>query len=175
MKFLKAIRRCQKRAGFTLIELLLTISIIASLFLMSYGRVGGWLLFARETRARAELNEIATATHMWVLDEGGEWPEDADRSIPPGVEEYLGPGNWPDAPWPGSVYDWDTFMGSNGNPVYQISIRFCPLGQPGECLFPDEPWAENFDYHSSFYYCMRGKCRAHPGKPDSHPGYCVNC
>lgn len=164
------------KKGFTLIEILLVISILTTLFSIVFSAAGGWLFNARAARARAELAELQKATKMMVIDEGGDWPADVDRGIPPGIEEYLGPGNWPQAPFNEvAEYDWDNFTGSDGKPVYQISIRFCPLGKPDECQFPDVEWAEDFDYHSSYYFCIQGKCRAHPGKPDNHPGYCVNC
>ena len=37
------------------------------------------------------------------------------------------------------------------------------------------PWAVNFDVNSSAYWCITGKCRAHPDQPDNYPGYCMNC
>ena len=166
----------EKRDAFTLIELLLVIALIAILSSLLYGRLGGFLFKAREARALAELNQISSATKQMVIDLGGDWPADVSRGVPPGIEEYLGPGNWPDAPFNDvAEYDWDNFTGSDGKQVYQISIRFCPLGQSSLCQFPDAEWAENFDYHSSYYLCLQGKCKAHPGKPDDHPGYCVNC
>jgi hypothetical protein len=130
---------------------------------------------AKISRTEGELTEISKATYQFVVDNDGVWPNDVSRGIPPGIEDYLGPGEWPDAPWEGSEYDWDNFIGSSGEEVYQISVRFCQLGQPETCKFPDEEWADEFDYHSSYFYCIQGKCRAHPGKPDTHPGYCVNC
>jgi hypothetical protein len=57
----------------------------------------------------------------------------------------------------------------------QISIRFCPVGQPSQCVFPQQSWAANFDINSSVYYCVEGACRAHVNQPANHPGYCVNC
>ncbi|MEK7218114.1 MAG: prepilin-type N-terminal cleavage/methylation domain-containing protein [Patescibacteria group bacterium] len=161
--------------GFTLMEILIVIAILTILTSFIFGRVGGAMEKARMSRARAELSEIAKATVQMAIDHQGTWPNDVDRDVPPGIQEYLGPGNWPYAPWPGSVYDWDSFTGSDGKPAYQISIRFCPLGHPELCSFPDEPWAEDFNYFSSVYYCIQGKCRAHPSQPDSHPGYCLNC
>ena len=165
------------KPGFTLLEVLIAITIIGILYATVYGRVGQIVGLANEARAKAELAEMNKATNQMVIDNLGEWPADVHRGVPPGIEDYLGPGNWPDAPWAGSEYDWDNFTGSDGQQVYQISIRFCEYGDSsGEtCRFPDEPWATGFDYHSSYYYCIQGKCRAHPGKPDDHPGYCVNC
>jgi len=173
-------RRRGNRQGFTLLEILLVMAIISAMYLIVSHYTGGIVgLFekAREARADAELNQIYDATYHWLIDRGGtEWPADVNRGMPPGIEEYLGPGSWPDAPFNEvAEYDWDAFTGSDGKPVYQISIRFCPLGQPSQCKFPDLPWAADFDYHSSYYFCIEGRCRAHPGKPDNHPGYCMNC
>jgi prepilin-type N-terminal cleavage/methylation domain-containing protein len=161
--------------GFTLLELLVVMAIISTIASFVFGRISGVLEKARMSRASVELTEISKATYQYVIDAGGAWPADVDRAIPPGVEAYLGPGNWPDAPWPGTVYDWDAFVGSDGKQVYQISIRFCPIGHPELCTFPDEDWAEDFDYYSSAYHCIQGKCRSHPSMPDTHPGHCLNC
>lgn len=127
------------------------------------------------TRTDAELTAIYRAVNLYKL-KHGVWPDDVDRGLPNGIEEFLGPGEWPDAPLNDvSVYDWDNFTGSDGNQVVQISVRFCPLGNSSACQFPDVDWAEDFNYHSSYYLCIEGICRAHPGKPDNHPGYCMNC
>lgn len=160
-----------QRRGYTIIELLIVIAIIAVLFSIVQSFVFNSLKVARYTRAKAELNEVAKAAQMYAI-EHGDYPADVDRAIPPGIQEYLGPGEWPDAPWKGSVYDWDN-VPEHG--YVQISIRFCPLGVPAECNFPVEDWAKNFDYHSSVYYCMRGPCRAHPNKSITHPALCINC
>jgi hypothetical protein len=124
-------------------------------------------------KGESQLAQIASAAEQYIIDHEGALPGDVDRSIPPGIEEYLGSGNWPLAPWPGSVYDWDVFPDKENGPNYQISIRFCPLNKPAECKFPDEPWAANFDYHSSVYFCIQGRCKAHPDRPENHPGYCI--
>ena len=118
-----------------------------------------------------------TALEMYISsNNNGNYPDDVDRDLPSGVEQYLGAGQWPNAPWPGSIYDWDNWTDPvTGQKIYQISIRFCPLGQPDQCRFPDRPWAANFDYYSSAYWCILGPCRAHISKPINHPGYCLNC
>jgi len=167
------------RDAFTLIELLLVISIIgilASLILPSYLAARNAAYLARN---KAEFKSIATALELYTNDHGN-YPPDANRDLPPGLEPYLGPGVWPKAPWPGSVYDWDNWAPADlaYNPkeqVYQISVRFCPLGQPSACVFPKEPWAQNFDYYSAVYFCVGGPCRPHSSQPINHPGYCLNC
>jgi hypothetical protein len=131
-------------------------------------------------RTKAEFRQINTALELYASTNSGSYPPDANRSIPPGVEAYLGGSQWPSAPWPGSVYDWDAWAPADlsyepKQQVYQISVRFCPVNQPTECRFPDEPWAQNFDYYSAVYYCVSGPCRAHSSEPVDHPGYCVNC
>ncbi len=161
--------------GFTLIEIMMAIAIISILATIVYGSIGNALEKARFARAKAELSEIAKAAEQMALNNGGIWPPDASRSLPSGIETYLGPGTWPDAPWDGSVFDWDNFETDLGEQTYQISIRFCPLGLPDQCKFPDEPWAKDFDYYSSVYYCIYGHCRAHINMPADHPGLCVNC
>jgi len=167
--------RSRNKAGYTLVELLITISIIALLFRIILPVLGDAKSVAYYTRAQQEFDSIHQSM-LHYFDEHGDFPADANRDIPPGLEAYLAPGIWPDAPWPGSVYDWDRFTDvDTGEEVLQISARFCPIGQPSECQFPENDWAESFDINSSVYYCIEGPCRAHPGRPLSHPGYCINC
>ena len=166
--------------AFTLIELLVVISIIGILAAIILPFVIGARKEAYFVRAKAELRSIASALQIYVLNTNGQYPPDVSRDLPTGLEQYLSAGNWSKAPWPGSVYDWDNWAPAdlNYNPkaqVYQISIRFCPLGEPENCNFPSEVWAEDFDYYSSMYYCIEGPCRSHSSKPQNHPGLCVNC
>lgn len=163
---------CRHR-GFSLIEIIVVIAIAALIFSLVFTAGVALIENSRFARAKLELTEVAQGTQMYLL-ENGNWPEDVDRDIPPGVEAFLAPRSWPNAPWPGSVYDWDA-KEVNGEKFYQISIRFCPYGHPESCAFPKEPWAEDFDYYSSVYLCMEGPCRAHPNMPIDHPGYCINC
>ena len=166
--------------GFTLMELLVVISIIgimSALVVPVYSEARNAAYFSR---TQVEFKSIATAIELYSNATGITYPGDVDRGLPPGLEDYLSPGNWPEAPWPGSVYDWDAW--STGAllhppyaPVYQISVRFCPLGQPTQCKFPSSSWAEDFDYYSAVYYCISGPCRSHSSKPVDHPGYCINC
>ncbi|PIP86331.1 hypothetical protein COV42_01620 [Candidatus Campbellbacteria bacterium CG11_big_fil_rev_8_21_14_0_20_44_21] len=161
--------------GFTLIELLVVMAIIgifSSIVLSSMSRAREAAYF---TRAKKELRSIYESVELFTIDNSN-YPPDANRDIPPGLEQYLAPGIWPDAAWPGSVFDWENWdEPGTGEKIYQISIRFCPLGQPDECRFPNQDWAENFDINSSVFYCLKGPCRPHIGKPPNHPGYCVNC
>lgn len=165
----------RNQVGFTLIELLVVIAIVG--LLATIGAVN-----ARHARRKAyfvlsvsELYNVVRAVELYVFEQG-DYPPDTSRDLPSGIEEYLTPGNWPQAPWPNSVYDWDNWDDPSGlGKIYQVSIRFCPLGEPSQCSFPKEEWAEDFDYYSSVYYCIAGSCRSHISKPIDHPGYCVNC
>ena len=163
--------------GFTLVELLVVISIIGILTTLIFPVVSSARKAAYTARARAELRNIAVALERYALDNGG-YPPDVNRALPPGLERYLAGGVWPPAPWPGSIYDWDNWAPNDLDyspkvQTYQISIRFCT--SPGNCAFPNEPWAVNFDYYSAAYYCVSGSCRAHSDKPTTHPKYCMNC
>ncbi len=135
---------------------------------------------AYEARTLVEFNSLVQAIALYANDKENTMPDDVDRNLPPGLEEYLGPGEWPGAPWPDSVYDWDNWIiddgeGKGPEQIYQISVRFCPFGQPSNCNFPEEAWAAGFDYHSAVYWCIEGPCRSHSSKPESWPGYCLNC
>ena len=166
----------QSQSGLTLIELLIVIAIIGILTSVTLVSVRRSRDKAYEVRAKSELLSIAKSLQLYWIDHS-EYPPDANRDVPPGLESYLAPGIWPDAAWPGSVFDWDNWDDPDnpGEKIYQISIRFCPAGQPNQCQFPNESYAEDFDIHSSVYYCLQGACRSHVSQPIDHPGYCVNC
>lgn len=159
--------------GFTLIELLVVIAILGILSTVVLGSLRSARDSAYFARAQQEFKSIREAMEFYHNDHGS-YPPDADRGLPPGLEAYVTSSDWPDAPWPGSVYDWDNYE-VGGEQVYQISIRFCPAGEPENCQFPDEEWAEDFEVNSSFYYCVEGPCKAHPSESASYPGHCVNC
>lgn len=163
------------KKGFTLIELLVVISVIgilASVLLVA-------LSSAREkaylTRSKTEFRSIETALEIYKIDHNDQYPTDASRdTMPTGLEKYI-TGGWPKGPWPGSFYDWDSWDLS-GQKIYQISIRFCPIGGDlSSCRFPRQTWATNFDVDSAAYYCIAGSCRSHESQPITYPGYCVNC
>ena len=168
-----------RKNGFTIVELLIVIVVVAILAVVSIVSYIGVSQRAYANRAQSELSSIARAVKLYYADKG-QYPADVDRNIPVAIFDFSGdtsiPSQWPLAPWPGSIYDYDYFIGSDGNEVAQVSIRFCPLGGDiTSCKFPREAWAQNFDVNSSAYWCITGKCRAHPQLPDNHPGYCINC
>lgn len=167
-----------KIKGFTLLEIIITIAIIgilASIVFFSNGRIRERTY---QKRTDVELKTFAYALKMYAFEHNGVFPPDANRSLPSGLEAYLSTSpDWPDAPWPGSVYDWDNWtIDGEPEPIYQISARFCPMGGPlSECHFPNEIWAEGFNIDSAYYYCISGSCRSHASQPITYPGYCSNC
>ncbi len=167
--------------GFTLVELLLVISIIGILIALILPVFSNARNASYTSRAKVEFRSFVTSLQLYLNNNNGVYPPDANRSIPAGLESYLATsGDWPNGPWPGSVYDWDAWAPSElsyepKQQVYQISIRFCPVGQPTMCKFPNESWATGFGVNSSIYYCISGPCRAHSAEPLNYPGYCVNC
>ena len=160
------------KAGFTLIEILIVLVVIGILASMALNYFQSAAEKARLARVQTELNSISKAAVTYMIAEQ-DIPADVDRGLPNGMEEYLTNDDWPQGPWGESVYDWDNYSVS-GNPVLQVSLRFCDIsGSP--CTFPDYEWAEDFNSNSSLYYCIYGPCQAHPTAPASTPGICVNC
>lgn len=167
---------CQR--GFTLMEMLVVIGIMAILGGIVLGVVNSGRDKAYVARSEMEFNSLNQALELYKIDHGI-YPADVNRGIPPGLEEYLGGENWPNAPWPGSVYDWDNWEDPEvpGERIIQFSIRFCDVGEtnPDNCIFPKEAWAEDFDVDSAVYYCIEGSCRSHDNRPVDYPGHCINC
>lgn len=161
------------KKGFTLIELLIVVAILGVLSTIVIGSLGRARSSASFARAKLEFRSLATAIELYTEDHGGALPGDVNRGLPPGLEIYLSGGHWPNAPWLGSVYDWDNWVDPDtGGQILQISVRFCDAGI---CSIPNEPWAAGFDSNSAVYYCLKGACRSHISEPVNHPGYCVNC
>ena len=164
--------------GFTIVELLIVVVVIGILAAMIIMMYIGVTHRAYYNRSMSELSSLASAIQAFQV-QNNRYPYDVSRGIPAEITPYItasSSGSWPTAPWPNSIYDYDDFTGSDGNEVVQMSIRFCPAGGPlSACTFPSEPWAANFDVDSSAYWCILGKCRAHPSEPDNYPGYCLNC
>jgi prepilin-type N-terminal cleavage/methylation domain-containing protein len=166
-----------KKNGFTLIEILVTFSVIAFLVAIIVIGVNSYRENAYYSRASLETTELAKSLSFY-LQEQNNYPDDVNRDLPAGLETYLPAGDWPNGPWPGSVYDWENWDDPDhpGMKIYQISIRFCPIGGSlSECNFPKASWAENFDINSSLYYCISGACRAHISEPIDYPAKCINC
>lgn len=170
-----------RHAGFSLVEIILVIVVLGILTVIGVTAYQGSVRDSYHTRADVELQTLANATKLYAT-KYNEYPADANRGIPAGLNEFIrgedASDAWPSAPWPESIYDYDAWdLDSDGkNETFQVSIRFCPAGGPiSACTFPQEPWVQNFDANSAYYYCIKGYCRAHQSRPVTHPGYCVNC
>jgi len=169
----------QYKKGFTLIELLVVISIIGLLGSITFVSINSAKDKTYFGIAKTEFRTIETALELYRSANNNQYPPDVARdTAPAGLSQYLGGyGNtgWPKGPWPDSLFDWD-YWPNGGNPIYQISIRFCPANANiSQCHFPKDSWANNFDINSSVYYCVSGPCRAHESEAPNYPGYCVNC
>lgn len=164
--------------GFTLVELLIVIAItgyLSSIVMSNTLKVRENAYYVKAKKEFLTLNE---ALQLYMTDNGNKYPNDVNRGIPPGLEAYLPGGDWPKAPWPDSVYDWDVWTDPlNGPRIVQMSVRFCPVGSASisACRFPTEPWASNFGVNSSVYFCFQGACRGHINESVSYPSKCINC
>jgi prepilin-type N-terminal cleavage/methylation domain-containing protein len=168
----------KKEKGFTLIELLVVIAIVSLLSSIILTNLNKSRQNSYKSTADQAIAQMYLALQLYLNENNGVYPDDVGRNIPAEIKQYIGSNNvtdWPTAPWPGSVFDWDNWDISGEN-VIQISIRFCPAAGPlSECRFPNEPWANGFDINSAYYFCIKGSCRSHQSEPVNYPGYCVNC
>ncbi len=162
--------------GFTVLELLIVIvviGILAALVIVQFTNAKKKSYFSS---AKYEMNTILKAAEYYNF-YNGDYPADVNRDVPAELQQYISKntntGDWPNAPWPNSVYDYDRFV-YDGVDTVQISVRFCPIGgQLSDCSFPDEAWAANFRVNSSAYYCLKGNCKSHPTYGPDYEGYCI--
>jgi general secretion pathway protein G len=161
--------------GFSLMEILIVIAIMGILGAVIVGVLTSGKDKAFLARAKLEFRSLSQSLELYKIDNGG-YPADVNRGLPNGLEAYLPGGNWPNAPWPGSVYDWDNWD-IDGEQVVQFSVRFCDIDEtdPENCPFPKDEWAADFDVNSAVYFCIEGSCRSHDAQPVDYPGYCINC
>jgi prepilin-type N-terminal cleavage/methylation domain-containing protein len=171
-------KRTSQYSGFTLIELLIVVAIVGILYAIVLSSLQKQRDNAYKSTTKDSFNQMNIALQQYLNQSNGVYPPDVARDLPAEIKEYLGKNDsdeWPSAPWPGSVFDWDNWD-IGGQRVVQISVRFCPAGGPlSACRFPNEPWAANFGVNSAYYYCIEGACRSHSSEPITYPGYCVNC
>lgn len=182
--------RGRTSSGFTLIEIVMVISLLGVLAVLTYSiAVPKWRNRTYYTRAVSEMNTLGNAATLYVA-KYNDYPPDVVRDIPAALKEFVQTNgvntDWPDAPWPGSVYDYDNWPPDSNGPqqTYQISIRFCNAGDDATCKanaqkylagYASSTTLNNWDSSSAVFYCIKGSCRSHQNKPMNHPGYCINC
>jgi type II secretory pathway pseudopilin PulG len=179
-----------KKNGFSVVEILVILTVLGVLATIVYGTLShGWKNKAYYTRTIAELNAMGNAANLYVA-KYNDYPADVARNIPSGLVEFVQGqediGSWPEAPWPGSVYDYENWPPDANGPLqtYQISVRMCNAGDDITCHdnavkylsdYLSTSVLDSWDSYSSVYYCIKGSCRSHNAKPVNHPGFCINC
>ena len=154
-----------KQKGFTLVELLVVITIIVILSRIVVLNLNPATLIerSRTVAAKASLINIAKAAQLFVSDTGY-YPSDVNRNIPQEFIKYMGPGAWPNGPFPNSVYDWDNWEdqtcwdGSTG--ILQITLRQVD-GYKGKTNY-------------TLYYVIKGVGIPHCSTSTDR-GECINC
>lgn len=179
----------KNKRGFTLVELMIVVTVLGVLAAITYSiAVPRWRARSYYTRSIAELNTMGNAVKLYVA-KYNEYPPDTARDVPAGIKEFVADdqdSEWPDAPFPDSVYDYDNWPPDSNGPeqTYQVSIRMCNAGDDATCKanaqkylegYVSDETLEDWDSYSSMYYCLKGSCRSHQSRPMDHPGYCINC
>lgn len=177
-----------RRTGFSLIELIVAISVLGILAGITVIAFPSYVERTRMGRAELELSQLANAAKQYAVRYNA-YPPDVGVGIPSELNEFIDASNynndWPTGPWPGSLYDYESWDIAKPNPLnssqmifgqdgvidtWQVSIRFCDItesnGFTGSDLcrsrMPREPWATSWNSVSnSVYYCIKGYCRAH--------------
>lgn len=187
------------QSGFTLVEVIIVILVLAILSTILYTvGVPRWRERTNWAATTTELQTLGNAFQLYRVKYNA-YPADVDRGLPPGLEELIqdeeGSDTWPLGPYPNSRYDYDAWNvwdettntpcpSMSGCPgpepdTYQISIRFCEIGDPQptcQANFPKQSFVTPaWDSRSSVYFCIKGSCRSHAYSPLTHPGYCINC
>jgi len=168
---------------------MMVVTVIGILAGITYSiAVPRWRARSYYTRSIAELNAMGNALKLYVAKHSA-YPADESRGIPAGIKEFVADdqgSEWPNAPFPDSVYDYDYWPADEYGPqdTYQISLRMCDAGDSATCKanaqkylagYVSDETLEDWDANSSMYYCIKGSCRSHQSVPIDHPGYCINC
>ena len=103
------------QSGFNILELIIVLSIMAILTLVIYVSTGQSRQGAYQVLTQAQIKQMENALEFYLDENDGTYPEDEDRNLPSEFVTYLGPGEWPDGPWPGSVYDWENWEAGDLN------------------------------------------------------------
>jgi prepilin-type N-terminal cleavage/methylation domain-containing protein len=168
----------QRQRGFSILELTVAIGILTILATVVVFGVYRQRAYAKLARVTTELNALAASLAQYAEDNNYQYPADAPRGIPVGLERYMAPGSWPVSIWPKGLFDYDAGLhpgpGANqGMQIYQISYRLCGADDPIESC-RDPVVFPNFTRNSAIYYCISGPCVPHFSDITA-PAYCVNC
>ncbi len=173
-----------KTSGFSYVEIIAVMVILAVLGLISVSTLSNSKNKGYYSRSYVEMQTFQQAIKLYVEKYNDYPPDGAQRGIPNGLQEFIAKQSnspdWPKAPYPNSVYDYDLWTDPVDNSqITQISIRFCDVGEADSTCkpkIPKEPFTNSsWDNNSAMYWCIKGKCRSHISEPLNHPGYCMNC
>lgn len=98
--------RRPRSGGFTLIELLIVVAIIGIVAAIAVPAMLSAVEKSRITRIAADLKSFETGFTSFSIDMG-EWPDDWDVGLPPGVSEHVSEAAWNAGPPFGGRYNWE--------------------------------------------------------------------